>query len=193
MYEYIEGTLKRIDPNVAIVDNGGIGYLIHIPSNSHIESPQIGSKVLFYIVQVIREDSNKLYGFLQKQKRDLFLKLESVSGIGPKTALALLSHLEIETFYQAIIHANVNLLIKVPGIGKKTAERLILDMKDKLKDFKISSFPLSSNPYISDAISALLNLGYDPQKAHKAVQTVVDDFKDPLDLSSLIKEALRKL
>jgi len=89
-------------------------------------------KVTFYVAEVIREDSFTLFGFLRVEERDLFLKLSSISGIGPKTALGLISHLGIDSFYEAVLLNNAQVLHKVPGIGKKTAERLILDMKDKV-------------------------------------------------------------
>lgn len=190
MYEYLEGYIAHIDALVAVLDIGGIGYKIHVPSKTYLKTLSPKEKHLFYIAEVIREDAHTLYGFLEKEERDLFLRISSVSGIGPKTALCLISHLGINAFYEAILLGHSLTLSKVPGIGKKTAERLIIEMKDKIKG-KASASINSSNPLASDALSALINLGHDPKKAQKALQSVLSD--DISDLGSVIKQALRKL
>jgi Holliday junction DNA helicase RuvA len=190
MYEYLKGSLSSINTSIAVLDISGVGYKIQVTSTA-CSDPLISAKeITFYIAEVVREDSFTLYGFLAIDERDLFLKLSSVSGIGPKTALALISHLGIDTFYEAILLNNSQALHKVPGIGKKTAERLILDMRDKVKG-KVS-ITKSSSPLASDALSALLNLGYDARKAQKAIQSVIDEEKGA-ELSAVIKMALKKL
>lgn len=191
MYEYLKGYIHHIDALVAIVDIEGIGYKIHIPSKTYLEPLSLKEKHLFFIAEVIREDAHTLYGFLEKEERDLFLRISSVSGIGPKTALCLISHLGINTFYEAILLGNALTLSKVPGIGKKTAERLIIEMKDKIKGKNTISIR-SSNPLASDALSALINLGHDPKKAQNALQSVLTK-EEELDLGSIIKQALRNL
>lgn len=190
MYEYIKGSLASIDAAVAVLDISGVGYKIHVTAKAFLDPIISKKEVLFYLAEVVREDSFTLYGFLNKEERDLFLKLSSVSGIGPKTALAILSHLDIDTFYEAILLNNAPVFHKVPGIGKKTAERLILDMKDKVKG-KVS-IQKSTSPLAADALSALLNLGYEAKKAQKAIQTVLED-ENEKDLGIVIKKALKTL
>ncbi len=172
MFEYIKGTLINIDPIQAIVEANGIGYKLFIPINAYSEAIP-GKEILLYTSYIVREDAHILYGFFSIEERDLFESLRSVNGIGPKTAICLIGHLGISNFQQAIIENDFRIICKVPGIGKKTAERLIIEMKDKHKLFeKLSSAKSNknnSNPAVSDAIRALINLGYHPIKARKAV------------------------
>lgn len=191
MYEYVNGLLQFIDDKIAIVDVQGIGYKLFVPSKLCEQSISLDKPTKFYVAHVVREDSESLFGFMTKEERDLFLKLSSVSGIGPKTALAILSHLDIDTFFNAITNHNALLLSKVPGIGKKTAERLILDMKDKIGSISIPT-KKALNPKANDALSALMNLGHDPRKAQKVVQSILSENAD-IHLSDIIKEAMRKL
>jgi holliday junction DNA helicase RuvA len=201
MIEYIKGKLAEAFPSKAIVDVNGIGYRLFIPLNTFAKLPSIGQEVFFYVSSVIREDSHKNYGFLTVLERELFEKLTDVSGIGPKTALALLGHLELEDLHLAISQGNISLISKAPGIGKKTAERLIVELKDKLKSFAPSGSSLVSalglddpKGVINDAISALVNLGYQPMHAHKAIKTVLSKSeKQEIELASLITAALRHI
>ncbi|HSW73487.1 MAG TPA: Holliday junction branch migration protein RuvA [Chlamydiales bacterium] len=193
MYEYIQGKLieKRID--AAIIETHGVAYKILIPLSSfHAIHP---GNVLLYTSFQVKEDSQSLYGFVTKQDRDLFELLITISGIGPKTALALVGHLDFSTFQTAIANANVLLLSKVPGIGKKTAERLIIEMKDKFKKILKDLPPLPAGPgsMMVDAINALIHLGYNPLESHKAVQKAHEEKKGSSDLASLISYALQKI
>jgi holliday junction DNA helicase RuvA len=143
---------------------------------------------------VVREDSHTLYGFLKQQERDLFELLITLSGIGPKTALALIGHVEYEHFYRAIAESDLRLLGKIPGIGKKTAERLVIEMRDKLKILD-KSYPISSDGKdlkISDAIQALINLGYPAFEAQKAVKIAQLKAGEKADTALLISLALRE-
>jgi Holliday junction DNA helicase RuvA len=196
MLEHIKGKLCHVESTKVVVDVQGVGYRIAIPLSLHSNLPQIGENVFLYVTLVIREDAHSLYGFLQMQDRDLFELLLTVSGIGPKTALSILSHLDAASFTAAISQANLFQLSKVPGIGKKSAEKLILEMKDKIKFWEkglsISiKKPSSDNLMSSDAISALMNLGYHPLQAQKAVQVALEKHK-PKNTSELITLALRK-
>ncbi len=191
MFEYIRGKLASSSPTKAIVDVNGVGYSILIGLSSFGRLPPLGQEVQFFISPVIREDAHLLFGFLTTDERDLFEKLNQVSGIGPKTAMAFLSHLSIESLEEAIQHGNSTLLSKVPGIGKKTAERVIIDLRDKMQVVK--SAPKTTVPgrgVATDAIGALLNLGYPLAKAQHAVQTVMGESKE-MDLGRLITAALR--
>ncbi|HSW86766.1 MAG TPA: Holliday junction branch migration protein RuvA [Rhabdochlamydiaceae bacterium] len=197
MLEYIKGKLTEATPSKAIIEIQGIGHGLLIPLSTYSKLPQTGKEVCMYVSTVIREDSHKDYGFLTREERDLFEKLNDVSGIGPKTALALIGHMDLATLHCAISKGDVNAICKVPGIGKKTAERMIIDLRDKLKHLNTQNFPsLLSNPSIaaSDAISALVNLGYPAVIAQKAIKKALDqsETEEP-SLSDLITSALRNL
>jgi Holliday junction DNA helicase RuvA len=197
MFEYIKGRLTAAMPNKAIVDIQGLGYGILIALNTYGRLPQIGEEVLLYLSPVVREDSNQLFGFLTLAERELFEKFTTVSGIGPKTGLALIGHMDIEDLQLAIMQGNIALLSKAPGIGKKTAERLIIEMRDKLSHSKTVAIPglsaTSSGSMMTDAISALINLGYHPMNAQKAVKSAVEASKEELDLGRLITLSLKKM
>jgi len=144
---------------------------------------------------IVREDSNTLFGFLTQDSRDLFEKLITVSGIGPKSGLALIGHLDLADFHSAIASSNVRLISKTPGIGKKTAERLIIEMKDRVPNKNISS-PITNmhgNTLLSDAVGALIHLGYSPIHSQRAVQKAIDENNQEKDLGTLISLSLTKL
>jgi len=195
MYEYLKGTLVETSLSKAVVDVQGIGYILLIPFNNFSKLPPLGSSTSFYLSFVVREDSQKLYGFLTRQERDLFESLLDVSGIGPKTALCLVGHMEIRDLQAAIGHGNTQLICKIPGIGKKTAERLVVEMRDKVKKGMESSsdtFPQSENKgTAADAVSALMNLGYNSSQAQKAIKAAMNKFEGEPELAKLITAALR--
>jgi Holliday junction DNA helicase RuvA len=190
MYEYIKGKLVSALPNKAVVDAHGVGYAISIALNTYSRLPQVGHEIQLFIAPIVREDAHLLYGFLSQTERDLFDRLTAVSGIGPKTAMALTGHMEISDLEMAILQSNVALLSKVPGIGKKTAERLVIELRDKIK-IDISHPATPARGVIADAISALTNLGYNPMAAQKAVQKAAGDSAKEPELSKLITLALR--
>ena len=199
MYESIKGTLKEKDPARAIVETSGIAYRLSIPLSTYTRLPHPESSVHLYLSQVIREDAHTLYAFDSREDRDLFEMLLTVSGIGPKTALAIVGHMEIQAFHQAVRSSDIRLLSKLPGIGKKTAERLVIDMRDKLKGpaAKHLSGPLSSlsleRNLETDAANALINLGYHPLEAQKAVASARSGKGEETDLGRLITAALQKI
>ncbi|GAB5411686.1 MAG: Holliday junction branch migration protein RuvA [Chlamydiales bacterium] len=195
MFEYISGVLKGITPEKAIVDVNGIGYQIHIPLSCYADGQKIESSITFYTCFVVREDSQRLFGFINRQERNLFIQLSDVSGVGPKTALALIGHLGSHNLEQAILTANTATLSKVPGIGRKTAERLALEMRDKIHKSKGPKVPyIPSKPCLkTDAISALMNLGYSNTQATKATEKVLNNFEIDPPLTKLIAAALRAI
>lgn len=198
MFEFIHGILKDKEPTRAVIEANQIGYRLAIPLNTYTKLPSIGQNIFLYLSQVIREDSNTLYAFLEKQERDLFETLITISGIGPKTGLAIIGHMDWNSFHHAITASDIRILSKIPGIGKKSAERLIMEMKDKLKSnpsMKKNSFTESSGvgSLLTDAVSTLMNLGYHPVDAQKAVQAAQSETKDILDLGTLITLALNKI
>lgn len=197
MYEYLRGKLISATPNKVVVEVGGIGYKLLIPLCAFGRLPVTGQEVLLYIAQVIREDAHTFYGFTAREERDLFFSFCEVSGIGPKTALALIGHMEINALYAAINQGQLPLLCKIPGIGRKTAERLVIEMRDKLqpkeKQVALASLdPSGQNSVVADAMNALINLGYNALQAQKAIAAALASSKEP-NLASLITSSLRNL
>jgi Holliday junction DNA helicase RuvA len=197
MYESIQGILKEKDPLKAIVVAGGIGYRLTIPLSTYTRLPCTDISIHLYLSQVVREDAHTLYAFLAREERDLFEVLIGISGIGPKTAIAIIGHIEIDAFQTAIGAADTRLLSKIPGIGKKTAERLVIEMRDKFKALGKKggkAIPLSSQDGIlGDATNALLHLGYHPTEAQRAVCAALAEKKEETDLGRLIAAALQKI
>ncbi len=196
MYEFIRGKMIQSIPSKAIVDVGGIGYGLVISLKTFQKLPNIGAEVFFYVSHIVREDGHYLYGFLSLDDKKLFEQLISISGVGPKTAIGILGHVDIGDFQIAIVQGNAALLSKLPGIGKKTSERLIIELKDKFSH-STSSARLPSgvqgNTVSADAISALINLGYHPLEAQKAIKKVLSLHEKEPTLSELISGALRSI
>lgn len=198
MFEYIKGQLTAATPIKVTLETHGVGYLLYIPFNNYAKLPKIGSSLTLYVSTVIREDSHRNFGFLTSDQRDLFECLIEVSGIGPKMGLALLGHMEINELQFAIAQGNSAAICKIPGIGKKTAERLVIELRDKVKkwgdktsDGLSNSTASSDGGVISDAISALINLGYNPVQAQKAIKTALGKSEEAPELAKLITAALR--
>lgn len=200
MYVYIKGTLIEASPVKVILEVQGIGYKILIGAHSLAQLPQIGGLVVMHVSYVIREFSQTLYGFLLAQERDLFEILLNVSGIGPKLALSMISHLPMKELFSAVSRKDLHTISKVPGIGKKTAERLVIELQDKLAgmmpaapdDFAVH-IPLMDPraQMVNDAMSALVNLGYTQATAQKAIRKIIQDSPELAELSELITQALR--
>ena len=194
MFDYIKGTLTCARQDKVVVDVGGIGYSILIPFNAFFHLPSPGEEVFFYIASVIREDSHRNFGFLNMEERDLFEKVSAVSGIGPKTALSLIGHLERKTLEMALHSGDSALLTKIPGIGKKTAERLIIELRDKITSSKINKISESPSGHPThDAIRALMHLGYRAAQAERAVQQALKSCDQHVQLDALITAALRSI
>lgn len=194
MYDYIKGTLIEIDGNKVIVDVQNIGYQINIPLSMQTSLPPMGSTVCLYTKLIIKEDEHALYGFITKSQRQLFEVLIGISGIGPKTALTILGGLDIQQLMHAIAGADTRLLTKIPGVGKKTAERLVMEMRDKLKNLDLSmpTTPTKKNN-LSDALHALIHLGYSPMQAQKALNLAMEGKTEELETGKLIALALKKI
>lgn len=195
MFEFFRGKLVQASPTKAVIDIGGVGYAVQISLRMYQQLPQLNSEVFIYVAPVIREDEHSLYGFLTIEEKNLFHHLTSISGIGPKTAVAILGHVDVADFQLAILQANAALLSKIPGVGKKTAERLIIELKDKFRGITpteaISTLPSKGGSLTTDAISALINLGYHPLEAQKRIKKILGDLKEEPSLSDLITTALR--
>lgn len=189
MYDSIIGVVTEKKPHITILDTGSICYAIHTPLTVFHSDIVEGEKIRFYTQFVVKEDSQRLFGFLSRKERELFIKVYSVSGIGPKSALSLISHLPGGKLAEAITQENTTALCSAPGIGKKTAQRLSLEMKDALITM---SLPSNDIPEVQrDAIHALVHLGYTKQKAENAIKKAEKDIGNDAPLSTLITTALR--
>lgn len=200
MFAYIKGTLASAHPTYVIIETNGIGYSLFIPYRIFGELPPLGQTAQFFTTFVVRESSQTLYGFLSRQERDVFEILMNVSGIGPKLALSLIGHLTFQELETAVSQQDLPTLCRVPGVGKKTAERLIVELKDKLPNcLPISSLPLAipisdlQSQCIRDAMHALINLGYTQIAAQKAVKQSMQELSDASDLPLLITTALQNI
>jgi Holliday junction DNA helicase RuvA len=170
MIAHLRGKLISKHPNQAIVEAGGVGYDVVISVPTFSELPGLNAEVSLFIHTHVREDALALFGFLRAQEKQLFEKLLSVSGIGPKLAITILSGMQAEAMIAAIKGNNVASLTRIPGIGKKTAERMVLELRDKLDTFSVSAeITAAATPVEEDVISALVNLGYQRPMAEKAL------------------------
>ncbi len=170
MIAHLRGKLISKHPNQAIVEAGGVGYDVMISVPTFSELPALNAEVSFFIHTHVREDALALFGFLRQQEKQLFEKLLSVSGIGPKLAITLLSGMPADAMVAAIKGNNIAGLTRVPGIGKKTAERMVLELRDKLESFGVPAETIAAaSPVEEDVISALVNLGYQRAMAEKAL------------------------
>jgi holliday junction DNA helicase RuvA len=170
MIAHLRGKLISKHPNQAIVEAGGVGYDVVISVPTFSELPGLNAEVSLFIHTHVREDALALFGFLRAQEKQLFEKLLSVSGIGPKLAITILSGMPADAMVAAIKGNNVASLTRIPGIGKKTAERMVLELRDKLDTFSVSAeVTAAATPVEEDVISALVNLGYQRPLAEKAL------------------------
>lgn len=195
MYATLRGKLLEIDPPAIVLETHGVGYKILIPANLIGTLPPLGQELFLYTSYVVREFSHALYGFLSKEERNLFELLIEISGVGPKIALGLIGHLTLPGLQQVVLQEDLNSLCKVPGIGKKTGERLLVELRNRLDSFFLklpTQIPQGVSNKFQDAIKALVNLGYNHSAAHKAVKQSLDE-GSPEDLGTLITTALRKL
>jgi Holliday junction DNA helicase RuvA len=193
MIAHLRGRLISKRPNQAIVDVGGVGYDVAISVPTFSDLPADGGDVSLHIHTHVREDAIALFGFLRAQEKQLFEKLIAVSGIGPKLAITILSGMAAEEMVRAIRGNDVARLTKIPGIGKKTAERMVLELRDKLEGFGGGAEvqPVSVLPVEDDVLSALVNLGYQRPAAEKALATVKRNGEP--DFDTLFRGALAAL
>jgi len=200
MYSYIRGALAEIEFDHIVVDVNGIGYNISIPTNCFDYLPSLGEDCKIYTYLYVREDAMMLYGFLTKDDLELFKQLISVSGIGPKGAIGILSALSADDLRFAILAGDSKAIAKAPGIGAKTAQRVILELKDKMsledafeKKLNHENTPLvsSNNQIKNDAILALNALGYSSTESLKAVSKV--EITSEMDVEDVLKQALKHM
>jgi Holliday junction DNA helicase RuvA len=195
----IRGILVHKQPPDILVEVGGVGYELQVPLTTLFELPETGSEVSLVTHFVVREDAQQLYGFIDTRDRTLFRHLIKVSGVGPKLGLTILSGMDSTRFARCVQQDDVAALVALPGVGKKTAERLLIEMRDKLKDWLSSvdevdagsgrgnAVPVTDN--VADAEGALIALGYKPQDAGRMIAAVNDDTVQ--DSQELIRRALK--
>jgi len=200
MYAYIKGIITERNDQQIVVENNGIGYLINCPLGISAEIGGFNEEVTVYLYQSVKEDDISLYGFNSRDQKEMFLKLITVSGIGPKVAHTICASLSAEQIAAAVMSNNVALLTGVKGLGKKTAERIILELKDKLKAQLGASASVSTTPVaaaaagngntglVQDAVGALVVLGYKDQEAADAVASA---YEEGIGLEDLIRKALK--
>lgn len=202
----LRGILLEKQPPEILLDVSGVGYEIQLPMSSFYSLPEMGLEAIVYTHFVVREDAQLLYGFADKHERAMFRELIKVNGVGPKLALAILSGMSANQFVQCINSDAVATLVKLPGVGKKTAERLVVEMKDRLKNWtgadlltpeadKMAFDNELGDTFVrgnakEEAISALIALGYKPTLAEKAIQQV---YQDGMDCESLIRGSLKSM
>jgi holliday junction DNA helicase RuvA len=201
MIARISGTLIQKNVQSLVVDTQGVGYRVTVPLSTFYELPELGAAVVLHIYTQVREDAISLFGFLTPEERDIFEVIISVSGIGPRLAINILSGISASDLMTAIIQGDLKRLVGIPGVGKKMAERMVLELKDKI----LKMHPTRAVPAVSagsrrlealmeDALSALINLGYKNVAAKEAVDQVVRDCPpERVSLDVVLKGALKIL
>nr|WP_207188949.1 MULTISPECIES: Holliday junction branch migration protein RuvA [Gammaproteobacteria] len=197
----MRGTLAEKQPPHLILDVNGLGYELEVPMTTLYRLPSVGEPLTLHTHLVVREDAQLLYGFFGKRERDFFRELIRLNGVGPKLALALMSSLEVDELVRCVQSQDTSALTKVPGVGKKTAERLLVELKDRFKAWETvpAMFALVPNqpggpdaPPVAtaenDAVSALISLGYKPQEASKAISAIKEK---GLSSEDMIRRALK--
>jgi holliday junction DNA helicase RuvA len=194
----LRGTLAEKQPPHVIVDVNGLGYELEVPMTTLYRLPAVGESLTLHTHLVVREDAHLLYGFFEKRERELFRELIRLNGVGPKLALALMSGLEVDELVRCVQAQDTSALVRVPGVGKKTAERLLVELKGRFKAWEavpgmatlvvepqgIAAVSSAEN----DAVSALISLGYKPQEASRAVSAVKEE---GLSSEDMIRRALK--
>ena len=199
MFAYIKGSLEEKNKNNVIVENNGIGYIIFMPENSIKNLPEIGKEVKIHTYYYVREDNISLYGFNNLEELRMFELLLSVNGIGAKSAIVMISEMSPSKFALDVISGDVSSLVKIPGIGKKTAQRVILELKDKLKTesaiiqadtIEQNKLKIKTNDTIDEAVAALQVLGYQQKEIEKELTKIQ---LENTTVEDIIKQALKVL
>jgi len=201
MIGFLSGKILEKDANTVIVDVAGVGYEVTIPLSTFYDLGEVGSDVSLRIFTHVREDALQLFGFRTARERDLFLKLISVQGIGARLGIAVLSGMSADEIVAAIRTDNLARLTSIPGVGRKTAERMVVELRDKIAELSVGAAAGSasatgtvsgSDTVFDDALSALINLGYQRNAAEKALQEAAKDGTE-LSVQKLLRSALQRL
>lgn len=192
MFSYIRGRLTEANENQVTLETGGIGYSITVSGNTASKLPLPGTDTMLFLYLQVREDEVGLYGFISREEKEMFLKLIQISGIGPKAAVGILSGMTPDKLAIAIVTADVKAISRIKGVGKKTAERMVLELKEKLAAEDVELFGTSDEPsgLMQDAINALRTLGLTQAEAVKAVEPAM---KEASTLEDVIRCALRRI
>lgn len=196
MIARLTGTLLEKAPNAVVVDVAGVGYRVTIPLSTYYRLGEPGSRVELHVHTHVREDTLALFGFGSAEERDIFGRLIGIGGVGPKTAIAVLSGLEIGDLIAAARERDAGRLASIPGIGRKTAERILLDLADRLETFEAASVPAGapgSDALRRDLVSALVNLGYNPRVASDAAGRALRGSGPGAGFDGLLRESLKML
>jgi Holliday junction DNA helicase RuvA len=193
MIAQLRGSLLDKRPNQVLVDVGGVGYLVHIPLSTYYSLADLHSQVTLLIHTHLRDDGISLYGFLSSREKHCFELLIGASGVGPVLAMKILSGMNVEELIPAIRTGDLAALTRIPGVGKKTAERIVVELRDKLAAMQIHEPPRAASPEgpAADVISALVNLGYEERDAMKAVEESQHDVGT--EFNELLKASLQRL
>jgi len=200
MIGYLSGKLLEKNVNSVIVDVAGIGYDVSIPLSTFYELGDVGSDVQLRIYTHVREDAIQLFGFKTDRERQLYLRLISVQGVGAKSGITMLSGMSADEMIDAIRSNNLAKLTSIPGVGRKTAERVVIELRDKVNELdhgtpsvdRITGTPLPADAIFEDALSALVNLGYQRGLAEKALKQAADEGSEP-SVQKLLRHALQVL
>ena len=187
------GLIKEKTPSAILLEVNGIGYEISIPLSTSFQLPKVGESAFLLTHLVVREDQHSLYGFATEEERKLFRALIKISGVGAKLAITILSGTNVTGFIQSVVNEDIDALVHLPGIGKKTAERLVVEMKDKISEISDKQHNLQDsgvNSAVAEAINALVNLGYKTKDA-KNILDKIDS--EELSVEDLIRQALKSL
>lgn len=182
MFAHINGVVAEKNTDSLVIDCGGVGYLLHVSTATLASAPPVGERMKCYTRLNVREDAMELFGFYSKEERGMFERLLSVGGVGSRTAIQVLSALSVKDLSIALVAGDANALTRVPGIGKKTAQRLVLELRDKIDTDTLTASGAEAltkvstlgNDAVSEAIEALIALGYQGSEAAKAVSSVAD-------------------
>jgi Holliday junction DNA helicase RuvA len=198
MISHLNGILEHVDKTHLVLEVADVGYQVNVSAATIARLPKVGQRLKLYTYQVVREAELSLYGFLSLEEKKLFALLITVSGIGPKASMAIISAFPIEKLVAAITQGNTDLISSVPGIGKKTAQKMVIELKEKvakayaLKPADMAIGISGDSPTVSDAISALIALGYSPREARDAILKAGIDLSSQ-DVEQIIKQALKNL
>ena len=194
MYDFIAGKIDRITPTEVVIDSNGVGYLLHISLNTFEKIKNV-SEVKIYAHLIVREDSQTLYGFATTNEREMYIKLVGVNGVGPSTARMILSSLSVDEVISAISNANIAVLKSIKGIGPKAAQRLVVELQDKLGGICTdSAYQLTGGGQaMEEALEALLALGFAKQSVNKVLMRITKESGNNLTTEELIKKSLQLL
>jgi len=197
MFAYVRGLLRTKTPDIAVVEVGGIGYQVRIPLSTFYELADLGEEVSLRITTQVRDEAILLYGFLTEGEQQLFHHLTSVSGVGPRIAISVLSGMSVPEIATALVDGDAARLHSIPGIGRKTAERLIVELKDRVRS--LAEEEQGPEPGATpggnraDVVSALVNLGYPVGQAERAAADVLKGSQSDMPFETLLRESLRRL